>query len=196
MTLHQGDFDENSSQVSISLHVQNENVEDMQAMAGTNYPVTGVATVDIQATGTLHNLHGGGKLQIAKLTAYGEPFKSFTSDVHLNGSNVQLDNILLARNNAHLTGSVAYDFASKNYGFDLTGSGIELANLQHFNIPRVTMEGQVGFHVSGSGTEDAPVINGEIDLRNVVLNHETVGSLTIFARPTVKTCDLARPVQF
>ena len=181
MTLHNGDFDENSSQVSINLHVQNENVEDMLAMAGANYPVTGVATVDIQATGALHNLHGGGKLQITKLTAYGEPFKSFTSDVHLNGSNVQLDNILLARNNAHLTGSVAYDFENNNYGFDLTGSGIELANLQHFNIPRVTMEGQVGFHVSGSGTVDAPVINGQIDLRNVILNHETVGSLTIFA---------------
>ncbi len=181
MTLRQGDFDEHYSQVSMNLHVQNENLEDLMAMAGTNYPITGVATADIQATGTLHNLHGDGKLQIAKLTAYGEPFKNFTSDIHLNGSNVQLDNILLARNNARLTGSAAYDFANKNFGFDLTGSGIELANLQHFNIPRVTMAGQVGFHVSASGTEDEPVINGEIDLRNVVLNHETVGNLTIFA---------------
>ncbi len=181
MTLRQGDFDEHYSQVSMNLHVQNENLEDLMAMAGTNYPITGVATADIQATGTLHNLHGGGKLQIAKLTAYGEPFKNFTSDIHLNGSNVQLDNILLARNNARLTGSAAYDFANKNYGFDLTGSGIELANLEHFNIPRVTMAGQVGFHVSASGTADEPVINGEIDLRNVILNHETVGNLTIFA---------------
>ena len=181
MTLRQGDFDEHYSQVSMNLHVQNENLEDLMTMAGTNYPITGVATADIQATGTLHNLHGGGKLQIAKLTAYGEPFKNFTSDIHLNGSNVQLDNILLARNNARLTGSAAYDFANKNYGFDLTGSGIELANLEHFNIPRVTMAGQVGFHVSASGTAVEPVINGEIDLRNVVLNHETVGNLTIFA---------------
>jgi translocation and assembly module TamB len=181
MTLRQGDFDEHYSQVSMNLHVQNENLEDLMAMAGTNYPITGVATADIQATGTLHNLHGGGKLQIAKLTAYGEPFKNFTSDIRLNGSNVQLDNIQLARNNARLTGSAAYDFVNKNYGFDLTGSGIELANLEHFNIPRVTMAGQVGFHVSASGTEEEPVINGEIDLRNVILNHETVGNLTIFA---------------
>jgi translocation and assembly module TamB len=181
MTLHRGDFDEHLSQVNMTLHVQNENVEDVLAMVGANYPVTGIATADLQAVGTLHNLNGSGKLHIAKLTLYGEPFKNFTSDVHLNGSNVQLDNILLARNNAQLTGAAAYDFASKNFGFDVTGSGIELANLQHFNIPRVTMAGQVGFHVSGSGTEDAPVINGEIDLRNIVLNRETVGDLTIFA---------------
>jgi translocation and assembly module TamB len=181
LTLRHGDFDENYSQASVNLRIQNENVEDMQAMAGTNYPVTGVATADIQAAGTLHNLRGSGKLQISKLVVYGEPFKNFTSDVHLNGSNLQLDNILLARNNAHLTGAVAYDFGDQNYGFDITGTAIELANLQHFNIPRVTMEGQAGFHVSGSGTVEAPVINGEIDLRNIVLNHEAVGNLTIFA---------------
>jgi translocation and assembly module TamB len=181
LTLRHGDFDENYSQATLSLQIQNENVEDIQAMAGTNYPVTGVATAEIQATGTLHNMRGSGKLQIAKLVVYGEPFKNFTSDVHLNGSNVQLDNILLARNNARLTGAVAYDFGNKNYGFDVTGTGVELANLQHFNIPRVTMEGQAGFHVSGSGTVEAPVINGEIDLRNIVLNREAVGNLTIFA---------------
>jgi translocation and assembly module TamB len=181
LTLRHGDFDENYSQATLSLNVQNENVEDMQAMAGTHYPVAGVATANIQASGTLHNMRGSGKLQISKLVVYGEPFKNFTSDVHVNGSNLQLDNILLVRNNAHLAGAVAYDFGNKNYGFDLTGTGIELANLEHFNIPRVSMEGQAGFHVSGSGTEEAPVINGEIDLRNIVLNHEAVGNLTIFA---------------
>ncbi len=43
------------------------------------------------------------------------------------------------------------------------------------------MQGQAGFHVTGSGTEDAPVINGQIDLRNIVLNRETVGSMTVLA---------------
>ena len=180
-TLRQGDFDENTSQLNVNLHVQNENVEDMQALAGTSYPVTGVANADVQATGTLRNLHGGGKLQITKLTAYGEPFKGFSSDVRLNGAEVQLENMVLAHNGARLTGSLAYDVESKRYRFDLTGANIEFANLQHFALPRLTVQGQAGFHLAGSGTEDAPAINGQIELRNIVLNRETVGSMTVLA---------------
>jgi translocation and assembly module TamB len=180
-TLRRGDFDENTSQLNVTLHVQNENVADMQALAGTSYQLTGVANVDMQATGTLRNLQGGGKLQIAKLTVFGEPFKTFSSDLRLNGREARLENIQLAHNGARFTGSVAYDLGNENYHFDLTGANIELGNFQRFDLPRLSVQGQAGFHLTGSGTEDAPAINGEIDLRNIVLNRETVGSLTILA---------------
>jgi translocation and assembly module TamB len=180
-TLRHGDFDENTSQLNVTLHVQNENVADMQALAGTSYQLTGVANVDMQATGTLRNLQGGGKLQIAKLTVFGEPFKTFSSDLRLNGREARLENIQLAHNGARFTGSIAYDLDNRNYHFDLTGANIELGNFQRFDLPRLSVQGQAGFHLTGSGTEDAPAINGEIDLRNIVLNRETVGSLTILA---------------
>ncbi|HSK42733.1 MAG TPA: hypothetical protein VLA83_02480, partial [Candidatus Binatia bacterium] len=180
-TLRRGNFDENTSQLNFTLHIQNENVADMQALGGTSYAVAGVATADLQATGTLQNLQGRGKLQIAKLTIYGEPFKTFSSDLRLSGSESRLDNIQLAHNGARFTGFVAYDLGNKIYRFDLTGANIELANFQRFDLPRLSVQGQAGFHLTGSGTEDAPVVNGEIDLRNIVLNRETVGSLTILA---------------
>jgi translocation and assembly module TamB len=178
-SLREGSFDPQTSQINASLHVQNENVEDMQALAGTSYPVTGVASGDLQAAGTLENLHGGGKVQVTKITAYGEPFKAFSSDVRLNGSEVQMENIMLAHNGARMTGSLAYDVTSKRYRFDFTGANIEFANLQHFVVPRLTVQGQAGFHLTGSGTGEAPVINGQIELRNLVLNRETVGSVTV-----------------
>ncbi|HEX4605837.1 MAG TPA: translocation/assembly module TamB domain-containing protein [Candidatus Angelobacter sp.] len=180
-TLRQGDFDERSSLINATLHIQNENVEDMLALANTKYPVSGVMNADIQATGTLRDLHGGGKLQVTKLTAYGEPFKTFSSDVRFNATNAQLENIVLAHNGARLTGSLAYDVENKNYRFDLTGTNIELANFRRFEQPRLAVQGQAGFHLTGSGTEDAPVINGQIDLRNIVLNREMVGSVAIVA---------------
>ncbi|HEY1525276.1 MAG TPA: translocation/assembly module TamB domain-containing protein [Candidatus Angelobacter sp.] len=180
-TLRQGDFDDNASQIKVALHIQNENVEDMQALAGTNYPLTGIANADVQAAGTLNNLHGGGKLQIAKLTVYGEPFKTFSSDIRVNGTEAQLENIQLGHNGARLTGSLAYDLQSRNYRFDVTGANIDLANFQRFELPRLSVQGQAGFHLAGSGTDDGPAVSGQIDLRNVVLNRETVGSMTILA---------------
>jgi translocation and assembly module TamB len=180
-TLHQGNFDENTSQLNLSLHIQNENVADMQALSRTNYELTGIVNADVRAAGTLRNLQGGGKVQISKLTIYGEPFKTFSSDLRLNGSEARLENIQLAHNGASFTGMVAYDLGNKNYRFDLTGANIDFANFQRFDLPRLSVQGQAGFHLTGSGTEDASVINGGIDLRNIVLNHETVGSMTILA---------------
>jgi translocation and assembly module TamB len=180
-TLRQGDFDENSSQLNATLQIQNENVQDMQGLAGTSFPITGVANADLQVAGTLHTLQGGGKLQIAKLAIFGEPFKSFSSDVRVHGTEAQLANLQLAHNGARMTGSVAYDLEGRNHHFDLTAANIELGNFQQLELPRLSIQGQAGFHLTGSGTETAPVINGQIDLRNVVLNRETVGSMTILA---------------
>lgn len=181
-TLRQGDFDENRSQLNITLQIQNENVQDMQGLAGTSFPITGVANADLQVAGTLRTLQGGGKLQIAKLTIFGEPFKSFSSDVRVQGTEAQLTNLQLAHNGARMTGSMAYDLESRNYRFDLTGANIELGNFQQFELPRLSIQGQAGFHLTGSGTEEAPAINGQIELRNLVLNRETVGSMTIAAQ--------------
>ncbi|MGB8129720.1 MAG: translocation/assembly module TamB domain-containing protein [Candidatus Angelobacter sp.] len=180
-TLRQGDFDENTSHLNVKLHIQNENVADMQALVGTNYEVNGIANADVQASGTMPNLQGGGKLQIAKVAIYGEPFKTFSSDLRLNGSEARLENIQLAHNGARFSGLVAYDLNNKNYRFDLTGANIDFANFQRIDLPRLSVQGQAGFHLTGSGTEDLPVINGEIDLRNIVLNREKVGSMIIVA---------------
>jgi translocation and assembly module TamB len=180
-TLRRGDFDENTSQLNASLQIQNENVQDMQGLAGTSFPLTGVANADLQVAGTLRTLQGAGKLQIAKLTIFGEPFKSFSSDVRMHGTEAQLANLQLAHNGARMTGSLAYDLESRNYRFDLTGANIELGNFQQFELPRLSIQGQAGFHLTGSGTEAAPAINGQIDLRNLVLNHEAVGSMTVLA---------------
>lgn len=180
-TLRQGDFDENSSQLNATLQIQNENVQDMQGLAGTSFPITGVANADLQVAGTLRTLQGGGKLQIAKLTIFSESFKSFSSDLRVHGTEAQLANLQLAHNGARMTGSLAYDLESRNYRFDLTGANIELGNFQQLELPRLSIQGQAGFHLTGSGNEIAPTINGQIDLRNIVLNRETVGSMTILA---------------
>ncbi len=177
--LRQGMFDEYTSQLTIDLRVDSADVADIQALAGLNYPVTGVASADAHTSGTVHNLRGSGNLQIAKLTVYGEPFRDFRSQVRLAGKEVQLSNIALAHNGAQLTGSLAYDLGNKSFRFDLTGANIELATLHRWQLPRFTMEGKAALHVSGSGGAGAPVINGRLDIANLMLNHEIVGSVHV-----------------
>ncbi len=177
--LHKWVLDENTSQVNLSLHVQDASVEEIQALAGLKYPVTGTLSGDVRAAGTPQNLRGSGSLQLAHLTAYGEPFSSFHSQLQFAGKEIQFKNLVLTHNGAQLTGNYAYNFAGELFRFDLTGSNIDLAALHIFEMPRLAIQGKAAFHVLGSGTATAPAVSGRLDLRDVVLDKELVGNMSI-----------------
>lgn len=181
VTLQHSMLEENSSLIDLTVHLQDAPVEEVQPMFGLKYPVTGVAAADLRFNGTPANPRATGNVQINNLTAYGEPFRTFRSQVQLAGTEIQLNNIFLAHNGARLTGSFAYNFAAANSQFDLTGENIDLAAMHLLDLPRLTMAGKAAFHVMGSGNENAPVLNGELNLTDLVLNQETVGSMRVTA---------------
>jgi translocation and assembly module TamB len=181
--LQAGAFDENVSQVALNVRVENASVEDMQALAGLHYPITGIVTADGHVSGTANNLRGSGSLQISQLAAYGEPFQSFRSQVRLEGREVQLDKLLLLHNGAQLTGSVDYNFGNEGFRFDVAATNIDLATMRSLQFPRLAMAGKAGFHLSGSFAgatgrgSTTPVINGRLDITNLALNHEVLGNV-------------------
>src|SRR5262249_47574276 len=144
-SLRQGMFEQDSSQLTLDLHMENAAAEEMLALAGLDYPVTGVVGADLHASGPARNLRGGGNLKIASLTLYGEPFRAFRSQIQFAGTEVQLNSLFLAHNGAQMTGSATYDLQGKTFRFDLTGTGIELAELQKWTTQRFNMSGKAGF---------------------------------------------------
>lgn len=176
--LHSGVLDENTSQVNFSVRVQDVALEGIQGLVGLNYPIAGLVVADVTASGTPVNLHGGGSMQVSKLTVMGEPFKSFRSQVRIAGTEVQLTNIALAHNGAQVTGDLAYNYNSRGFRFDLKGDNIDLATLHGFALPRFAVEGTASFHVTGASDKETPVINGRVDLRNLTVNHESVGAMS------------------
>lgn len=179
--LKNGGFDENTSQITAVLRVENASISDLQPLFGLNYPITGDLNTDLHVTGTLHNLRGSGAIQAGKLTIYGEPFRSFRADLNFAGGEARFNNILLAHNGAQLTGSAGYKFLDKIFQADLTGRNIELADFRRFQPQRLTMAGKAEFHLSGSGTLAAPNINAQLNFHKLVLNGEDVGDLNAVA---------------
>lgn len=180
-TLHQGRVDENTSVISLALHLQDAPVEELEPLLGLNYPVSGILMTDLNVAGTPANPRGSGSVQITKLTAYGEPFRMFRSQVQIAANTIALRDLSLVHNGSHLTGSFSHNFAADYSEFDLTGDNIDLGAMHLLDLPRLTIAGKAAFHVTGSGREDAPVLNGELDLSDLVLNQETVGTMKITA---------------
>ncbi|HLJ87313.1 MAG TPA: translocation/assembly module TamB domain-containing protein [Candidatus Angelobacter sp.] len=176
--LDDGRFDAATSEIAATGRVDHIDVGEVQSLAGLQYPVGAILGGSIHMNGTANSLRGSGDLQLTGIVAYGEPFRSFKSDFSFDGTESQFKNILLAHNGAKLSGSAAYSPGNKAFRFDLTGTGISIEDFHRFVPQRVKIEGKAEFHFTGAGSLDAPIINGQASLRNLVLNGEQVGDLT------------------
>ncbi len=159
------------------LSVSNATLQDIQSIAGTDYPVTGTVNATADVSGTMKDLHGDGKVKLAEGAAYGEPYKFLRTDVHFAGQEAQLNNLVFSQNGAQVTGTAAYNLTAKSFRFDLRGNNIELAHLQKLQTPRFTLAGAATFHATGSGTVAQPIINANLRVQGLTMNGEKMGDL-------------------
>lgn len=183
--LHQGTFDEHTSQLAADLRIDNLAMDDIQAMSGIHYPVTGTVSASGHVSGTAYNLRGEGNLQVSKLTAYNESFSAFHSQIQVVGRELQLNNLAVSHNGAQLSGSVAYDLGKKTLRYNVTGTNLDLATFRRLQVPRLSVEGRAGFVAAGSvtvgATDVVAVINGRLDVANLALNKEVLGNIHMTA---------------
>lgn len=176
--LNHGQFDESRSELAATVRLQNANAEDLQALAGLNYPLNGSIHATLRLTGTLHNLRGSGSLQAGRIVIAGEPFRSLRADLKLAGNETEFSHVVLTHNGAELTGSLTYDLVRRRSRFDVSGSNIDLVTVRRFIPARLVVEGVADFHAAGSGFPDQPAVNGQLNIRRVVINGEDIGGIS------------------
>jgi translocation and assembly module TamB len=179
--LTNGVFVEESSQITALLRMQNADMTELQSLLGKHYPVTGLLSGDLQATGLLNSLRGSGKIEASKITLYGEPFRTLRSDVNFAGGEARLNHIVLEHNGSQISGAAGYRFLDKTFRFDLSGKNIELANFRRFQPQRLSMQGKMDFHAEASGTLPQPEIHAQFNFHKLVLNGEEVGDMAATA---------------
>ena len=153
----------------------------MQALTGSNYPVSGAADIFLQAAGTASDPHGDGKIHLNHATVYGEPVQQFDSGFHFSNGELALDNIHLFHDDSVLTGSAAYTPAKRTFYLDVAGSNFDLAHIHQIPPNRLALEGRADFSLKASGTAQAPAIDANVHLRQLTLDHELVGGLDLRA---------------
>ena len=163
------------------VELANVSLEKLQKLARSNYPVTGTAGMKLQGSGTLDNPQASGSLQIAGGELRGMPYKSLAADLNLAQHQAQLSRLQLLFNGAQISGSGVYNLTSRVFQFQASGDNIDLAHLEPLQQPRFTMAGQASFHLQGSGTPQAPRVDGSLELRKLVLNGEPAGDLSVQA---------------
>jgi autotransporter translocation and assembly factor TamB len=111
----------------------------------------------------------------------GEPFNFITADLDLAGNHARITRLTVAQNGGRITGQFAYDLASRQYQFDLAGSGFDLTHIRQLQSQRMDLSGSVRFEATGSGTFEQPIINARLEANKLTANGEAIGNLVATA---------------
>jgi translocation and assembly module TamB len=164
-----------------NLDLRNADIAELQGLAGYNYPVTGRMDLGVQAGGIRAVPHADGHLHLTDVVAYGEPIQQFDSDLRWNSGQASFNNIRLTYRDSLATGGATYEPDTRIFHFNLTAKNFDLTHIPKLETTRIPVEGRLDFTAQGSGTPEAPAINAKVQVRDLVLDHERVGNLTLDA---------------
>ncbi len=184
------------SPLTANASIANASVTDLLSIAGENLPVTGTLNLQVQAGGAMGDLNGGGHLSIAGGDIYGEPYKALNTDLRFAGKDFGITNLVLAQNGGKLTGNADYDMGSKEFRADLQGRGFELAHLQQLQKGKTSIGGSLAFDLHANGTAEAPLVNGHVQLAQLVLGGQPAGAVTADIRTADNTAFLTAHSNF
>lgn len=169
------------SPVTAHVEFRDASVGDLQQIAGYGYPVTGTAAANLDISGAVGNLDGGGRVQLTNGTVYGEPVKSASAHVRLAGQQLRVENLVASQNGSQIVGSGQYNLETGEYRFQTTGTNFQLEKLKALSRNKLDLEGLLNFTASGSGTPQSPVINASIRLQNFAVSGRRFGNATLTA---------------
>ena len=169
------------STFSLRANLRSVDIAAIQAIAGYNYPVTGTADLFVQASGTVSDPRGDGQIHLTNASAYGEAIQQFDSHFHTTRGTIAFDGMHLFHDDSVITGSASYNPSTRAFELDIAGNNFDLARIHQLNPIRFSTEGHADFRVKGSGTPDAPSINAEVHLKDVMVGHELAGDVDLQA---------------
>jgi translocation and assembly module TamB len=170
-----------SSPVTARVEMRNADVDEVLALSGYDFPVSGTANLLVQVDGTWAEPHGNGRVELSDAVIRGESVQHLDSKLQFDRDQVSLDGLHLAYYDAHVTGAGAYTFSTRSFRIDLNGDNFDLARIPPLQASRVMVDGRMDFTARASGTAQEPVINANIRLRDLAFDHELAGDYTFEA---------------
>lgn len=171
------DLFEESSAVQAAVEVRNADLAQWIALTGKSYPISGMLNVSAQAKGTIGDLDGSGRVSLTGGMVDGEPYRSLTTKVQIQGRALNATGLTLALDGGRITGSAGYDFAARTVHFDIRGSGFQLAHLRRVQAERYPVAGSVSFAAHGSGPLQWPALEGTVHVRNLSFAQTATGEV-------------------
>ena len=172
---------DSDSLLQMRLSASQVGVDELQPFIGRNLPVTGQINAQIQADGPIRALDGSGWIELDNGVVYGEPIARIRAQGKIAGQVLQLASISVNDRAGNVSASGSYDLKSRHFLIDATAVGIDVSQIQRVRNAGLSVTGNLGFWVKGSGTPDDPLLEGHGTLTGVTVGDEPLGSVEISA---------------
>jgi translocation and assembly module TamB len=161
----------------------NAEVVDVLQIAGQqeNIPLTGTVAMDAQASGTLQNLSGGGRLSLMNGVAYGEPYESAVAELTVQGKDIEASHVVLKLHGVQIVGNGGYDVGSEHLHAHVEGHDILLSKFVTVQTAKTNLDGIVSVVANANGTITQPGLNANVKLTGMTYQGQRIGEAAVEA---------------
>ncbi len=156
----------------------------MQIAGQQKIPVTGTVNLDVSASGTIHNLIGGGAVTLSNGTAYGESYQKIAVTIAAEGQQVSATKVLVEAHGASVTGSAGYNLGSKQIRAQVSGKNLQLSKFDTFRRFEPDTEGVLSFTAIANGTFERPDLHARMSVEKIAMRGSALGEMEAKADST------------
>lgn len=170
-----------SSPLHLHVDMQNADAGDFTNLVGYDHELSGKLTAQFQLSGTRSQPQGQGSFSLLNGAVHGQKFDSASASLSLNATKLAIAGMQMARGDARVNGSGTYDFSSRSIQLNIRGTNFALADIAPIEHSKISVAGKVDFSAQASGTTSAPEVTANLQIKDLVLNHQPEGNFQLTA---------------
>jgi translocation and assembly module TamB len=149
---------------------------DVQHIAGLQYPVSGVLSASVTASGSQASPAVQGYVQLTQARAWGQPIQNLTARFQGSGSDIHTTvNLQTPAGSASAT--LAYYPKEQGYDLEVKFPGIRLAQLQSLQVRHQPITGLLVASATGRGTLKAPHLDATVEVQQLQIGQQKLDGL-------------------
>jgi translocation and assembly module TamB len=153
-------------------HIEQISAADIEKLAQTNYPVDGLLSGDLSASGTQKQPQAKGHIELSKAVVYNEPLTLASININADQQTIHLDGDVRAAA-GEMTAKLAYQPAAKHYEIAINTNGLQLEKVQALQRSAGAVNGKLTANVFGSGTIDNPNLTAHLQIPDFEMRGES-----------------------
>ncbi|MBV9888490.1 MAG: translocation/assembly module TamB domain-containing protein [Acidobacteria bacterium] len=153
-------------------HIDQLSATDLEKLTQTNYPIEGLLSGELTASGTQKQPQAKGHLELAKAVVYNEPLSLCAVDINADEQTIHLNGNVRAAAGA-MTAKLAYQPTAKHYEIAVNTDGLQLEKVQALQRSAGPVNGNLTASISGSGTIDNPNLTAHLQIPELAMHGET-----------------------